>query len=197
MRKIVIATNIAETGITIPDITCVIDSGKHREMRYDEKRQISRLVECFIARSNAKQRRGRAGRVQEGICFHLFTKYRHDSYLDEHPLPEMLRLSLQDLALKLKIMKIKIGTSIENALSQALDPPSAANVQRAIAALVEVKALTSTEEITHLGRHLSKMPLDVHMGKFPPRRYAVQVSRPCAYHCSCAQLKVAFHDAVR
>ncbi|CBQ67989.1 probable DNA/RNA helicase (DEAD/H box family II) [Sporisorium reilianum SRZ2] len=166
VRKIVIATNIAETGITIPDITCVIDSGKHREMRYDEKRQISRLVECFIAKSNAKQRRGRAGRVQEGICFHLFTKYRHDSYLDEHPLPEMLRLSLQDLALKLKIMKIKIGTSIENALSQALDPPSPANVQRAIAALVEVKALTSTEEITHLGRHLSKMPLDVHMGKF-------------------------------
>ncbi|SNX81910.1 probable DNA/RNA helicase (DEAD/H box family II) [Melanopsichium pennsylvanicum] len=166
VRKIVIATNIAETGITIPDITCVIDSGKHREMRYDEKRQISRLVECFIARSNAKQRRGRAGRVQEGICFHLFTKFRHDSYLDEHPLPEMLRLSLQDLALKLKIMKIKIGTSIENALSQALDPPSAANVQRAIAALVEVKALTTTEEITHLGRHLSKMPLDVHMGKF-------------------------------
>ncbi|TKY90802.1 hypothetical protein EX895_000800 [Sporisorium graminicola] len=166
VRKIVIATNIAETGITIPDITCVIDSGKHREMRYDEKRQISRLVECFIARSNAKQRRGRAGRVQEGICFHLFTKYRHDSYLDEHPLPEMLRLSLQDLALKLKIMKIKIGNTIENALSQALDPPSSANVQRAIAALVEVKALTSTEEITHLGRHLSKMPLDVHMGKF-------------------------------
>ena len=166
VRKIVIATNIAETGITIPDITCVIDSGKHREMRYDEKRQISRLVECFIAKSNAKQRRGRAGRVQEGICFHLFTKYRHDSYLDEHPLPEMLRLSLQDLALKLKIMKIKIGHSIENALSQALDPPSPANVQRAIAALVEVKALTSTEEITHLGRHLSKMPLDVHMGKF-------------------------------
>ncbi|SPO21176.1 probable DNA/RNA helicase (DEAD/H box family II) [Ustilago trichophora] len=166
VRKIVIATNIAETGITIPDITCVIDSGKHREMRYDEKRQISRLVECFIAKSNAKQRRGRAGRVQEGICFHLFTKYRHDSYLDEHPLPEMLRLSLQDLALKLKIMKIKIGTSIENALSQALDPPSSANIQRAIAALVEVKALTSTEEITHLGRHLSKMPLDVHMGKF-------------------------------
>lgn len=166
VRKIVIATNIAETGITIPDITCVIDSGKHREMRYDEKRQISRLVECFIAKSNAKQRRGRAGRVQEGICFHLFTKYRHDSYLDEHPLPEMLRLSLQDLALKLKIMKIKIGNSIENALSKALDPPSPANVQRAIAALVEVKALTSSEEITHLGRHLSKMPLDVHMGKF-------------------------------
>ena len=79
IRKIVISTNIAETGVTIPDVTCVIDSGKHREIRYDEKRQISRLVETYIARSNAKQRRGRAGRVQEGLAFHLFTKARHDT----------------------------------------------------------------------------------------------------------------------
>lgn len=78
-----IATNIAETGITIPDITCVIDTGKHREMRFDEKRQISRLVETFIARSNAAQRRGRAGRVQSGLCFHLFTKARHDTKVRE------------------------------------------------------------------------------------------------------------------
>ncbi|KIO31878.1 hypothetical protein M407DRAFT_217155 [Tulasnella calospora MUT 4182] len=109
MRKIVIATNIAETGITIPDVTCVIDSGKHRENRFDEKRQISRLTETFIAKSNAAQRRGRAGRVRDGLCFHLFTKYRHDN---------------------------------------------------------SVQALTFSEEITPMGRLLSKMPIDVHLGKF-------------------------------
>lgn len=81
VRKIVISTNIAETGVTIPDITAVIDTGKHREMRFDEKRQISRLVETFVAQSNAAQRRGRAGRVREGIAFHLFTKHRHDTYV--------------------------------------------------------------------------------------------------------------------
>lgn len=166
VRKIVLSTNIAETGVTIPDVTCVIDSGKHREMRYDEKRKISRLVECFVARSNAKQRRGRAGRVQAGVCFHLFTRARHDTLLEEHPLPEMLRLSLQELALKLKVMRVRIGNSIEHALSQALDPPLAINVQRAVNSLVEVHALTPTEEITPLGRHLSHMPLDVYLGKF-------------------------------
>lgn len=165
VRKIVLSTNIAETGITIPDITCVIDSGKHREMRFDEKRQMSKLLECFIARSNAKQRRGRAGRVQSGICWHLFTKYRHDNLLAEHPIPEMLRLSLQDLSLKLKVMKVQIGKSIEEALSQALDPPSSTNVQRSVTALIDIKALTTTEEITPLGRQLSRLPLDVNMGK--------------------------------
>ncbi|TFK30567.1 pre-mRNA-splicing factor ATP-dependent RNA helicase prp22 [Coprinopsis marcescibilis] len=166
IRKIVIATNIAETGITIPDITCVIDSGKHREMRFDEKRQISRLVESFIAKANAAQRRGRAGRVQRGLCFHLFTKMRHDLQMADNPLPEMMRLSLSDLALKIKIMKVKLGTTIEDVLSRALDPPIAINVQRAISMLVEVRALTPTQEITPLGILLSKLPTDVHLGKF-------------------------------
>ncbi|KAH9486800.1 putative helicase C15C4.05 [Psilocybe cubensis] len=166
IRKIVIATNIAETGITIPDITCVIDTGKHREMRFDEKRQISRLVETFISRSNAAQRRGRAGRVQSGLCFHLFTRIRHETQMAESPLPEMMRLSLSDLALRIKIMKVKLGSSIEDVLARALDPPISINVQRAVSMLIEVRALTPSEEITPMGRLLSKLPTDVHLGKF-------------------------------
>ncbi|KAK4154051.1 P-loop containing nucleoside triphosphate hydrolase protein [Chaetomidium leptoderma] len=163
MRKIVLATNIAETGITIPDVTCVIDTGKHREMRFDERRQLSRLIDCFISRANAKQRRGRAGRVQEGLCFHLFTKYRHDTSMNDQQTPEMLRLSLQDLAIRVKICKIG---GIEDTLSQALDPPSAKNIRRAIDALVDVRALTaSTEELTPLGLQLARLPLDVFLGK--------------------------------
>ncbi|KAK3375580.1 P-loop containing nucleoside triphosphate hydrolase protein [Lasiosphaeria ovina] len=162
-RKIVLATNIAETGITIPDVTCVIDTGKHREMRFDERRQLSRLIDTFISRANAKQRRGRAGRVQEGLCFHLFTKLRHDKYMSEQQTPEMLRLSLQDLAIRVKICKIG---GIEETLGEALDPPSAKNIRRAIDALIDVRALTATtEELTPLGLQLARLPLDVFLGK--------------------------------
>ncbi|KAM3074633.1 hypothetical protein ACMFMG_008061 [Clarireedia jacksonii] len=161
-RKIVLATNIAETGITIPDVTCVIDTGKHREMRFDERRQLSRLLETFISKANAKQRRGRAGRVQEGLCFHLFTKYRHDQLMADQQTPEFLRLSLQDLAIRVKICKLG---GIEETLSEALDPPSAKNIRRAIDALVDVRALTAAEDLTPLGIQLARLPLDVFLGK--------------------------------
>ena len=162
VRKIVLATNIAETGITIPDVTCVIDTGKHREMRFDERRQLSRLIDTFISKANAKQRRGRAGRVQEGLCFHMFTKYRHDKLLSDQQTPEMLRLSLQDLAIRVKICKIG---GIEETLGDALDPPSSKNIRRAIDALVDVRALSASEELTPLGYQLARLPLDVFLGK--------------------------------
>lgn len=162
VRKIVLATNIAETGITIPDVTCVIDTGKHREMRFDERRQLSRLIDTFISRANAKQRRGRAGRVQEGLCFHMFTRYRHDQLMSDQQTPEMLRLSLQDLAIRVKICRIG---GIEETLGQALDAPSAKNIRRAIDALVDVRALTPAEELTPLGFQLARLPLDVFLGK--------------------------------
>ncbi|KAL8817458.1 MAG: hypothetical protein Q9223_003713 [Gallowayella weberi] len=178
--KIVLATNIAETGVTIPDVTCVIDVGKHKEMRFDERRQLSRLIEIFISRANAKQRRGRAGRVQEGICFHLFTKSRYENNMAQDQTPEILRLSLQDLVLRVKICKLG---SIEQTLAEALDPPLAKNIRRAIDALVDVKALTLSEELTPLGRQLAKIPLDVFLGKL--------ILLGCIFKCLDGALTIA------
>lgn len=77
----------------------------------------------------------------------------------------MLRLSLQDLALRIKILKVKVGSNIADGLSKALDPPSPVNVARAVASLVEVKALTPNEDITPMGLLLSRLPVDVHLGE--------------------------------
>ncbi|MCJ1466553.1 hypothetical protein MMC07_005173 [Pseudocyphellaria aurata] len=179
-RKIVLATNIAETGITIPDVTCVVDTGKHKELRFDERRQLSKLIESFISRANAKQRRGRAGRVQNGLCFHLFTKARHDNLMLEEQTPEMLRLSLQDLVLRVKICKLG---DIEQTLSEALDPPSSKNIRRAVDSLIDVKALTPGEELTPLGMQLSRLPLDIFLGKL--------ILLGTIYQCLDAALSIA------
>ncbi|KAF7505198.1 hypothetical protein GJ744_001188 [Endocarpon pusillum] len=161
-RKVVIATNIAETGITIPDVTAVIDSCREKVMRFDERRQLSKLTEAFISRSSARQRRGRAARVQEGLCFHLVTRYRHDNLLAEHHVPEMLRLSLQDPILRIKVWNLG---DIEQTLNEAFDPPTSRNITRAIQLLKDIKALTDTESLTSIGRQLAKLPLDIWLGK--------------------------------
>lgn len=101
----------------------------------------------------------------------------------DHPDPEIMRLSLSDLALRIKIMKIKMGSSIEDVLSQALDPPSPVNIQRAVSALVEVGALTTIQDITPMGRLLSKLPTDVHLGKF--------LLIACAFGCLDPALTIA------
>lgn len=161
-RKIVIATNIAETGITIPDVTAVIDTCKEKVMRFDERRQLSRLTEGFISRSSARQRRGRAARVQEGLCFHLVTRHRHDTQLLEQQVPEMLRLSLQDPMLRIKVWDLG---SIEETLNAAMDPPSRKNVLRAIDKLKDAGALTKNEALTPLGQQIARLPLEVSLAK--------------------------------
>ena len=162
IRKIVIATNIAETGVTIPDITAVIDTGKEKIMRFDERRQVSRLTESFISKASSRQRQGRAARVQEGLCVKLYTRDRFERLMPDHSTPEILRLSLSETILRVKLCALG---SIEASLSEALDPPLPKNVRRAIEALKEDKVLTSSEDLTPMGRQLARLPLDIPLGK--------------------------------
>lgn len=161
-RKIVIATNIAETGITIPDVTAVIDTAKEKIMRFNERRQLSKLSEGFISRSSAKQRRGRAARVQDGLCFHLVTQYRHDNLMLEQQVPEMLRLSLQESIMRIKIWRFG---SVEYTFNQAIEPPPRKTIIRAMDKLKDAGALTNAEELTPLGEQLARLPLDVRLAK--------------------------------
>ncbi|KAK1884286.1 ATP-dependent RNA helicase dhx29 [Dissostichus eleginoides] len=117
VRKIVLSTNIAETGVTIPDVVFVIDTGKTKENKYHESSQMSSLVETFVSKASALQRQGRAGRVRSGFCFRLYPKFRFDSFMD-YSIPEILR-------------KCQYG-SPEEFLSRALDPPQPQSVCNAI-----------------------------------------------------------------
>lgn len=162
VRKIVLATNIAETGITIPDVVFVIDAGKTKENRYRESSQMSSLVETFISKANALQRQGRAGRVREGFCFRLYTKARYDSFID-YSVPEILRVPLEELCLH--IMKCDHG-SPEDFLARALDPPQIQVINNAMNLLRKIGACDINKPIlTPLGQHLAALPVNVKIGK--------------------------------
>ncbi|XP_059313551.1 DExH-box ATP-dependent RNA helicase DExH7, chloroplastic isoform X2 [Lycium ferocissimum] len=162
IRKVIIATNIAETSITIDDVVYVVDCGKHKENRYNPKKKLSSMVEDWISQANARQRRGRAGRVKPGICFCLYTSYRYEKLMRPYQIPEMLRMPLVELCLQIKLLSLG---SIKLFLSMALEPPKDEAIMSAISLLYEVGAVEGDEELTPLGYHLARLPVDVLVGK--------------------------------
>ncbi|XP_036062791.1 ATP-dependent RNA helicase DHX29 isoform X1 [Onychomys torridus] len=161
-RKIVLATNIAETGITIPDVVFVIDTGRTKENKYHESSQMSSLVETFVSKASALQRQGRAGRVRDGFCFRLYTRERFEGFLD-YSVPEILRVPLEELCLH--IMKCDLG-SPEDFLSKALDPPQLQVISNAMNLLRKIGACELSEpRLTPLGQHLAALPVNVKIGK--------------------------------
>ena len=163
VRKIVIATNIAETSITIDDVVYVVDSGKCKENGYDPNTRMQLLLEQWVSRASARQRRGRAGRVQAGRCFRMYTRHVHDTVFEEHTLPEIRRVPLEGLCLQIQLQRMSGG--IAGFLGKALEPPNVESVDTAVAALKRLGALDEREGLTPLGQHLATLPVDVRVGK--------------------------------
>lgn len=161
VRKIVLATNMAETSITINDVVFVVDCGKAKETSYDALNNTPCLLPTWISKASARQRRGRAGRVQSGECYHLYPRCVHDT-LAEYQLPELLRTPLQSLCLQIK--SLQLGSIVEF-LSRALQPPEPLSVQNAVQYLKTIGALDDKENLTNLGRHLSMLPVEPRLGK--------------------------------
>ncbi|ORY71417.1 P-loop containing nucleoside triphosphate hydrolase protein [Pseudomassariella vexata] len=162
VRKIILSTNIGETSITIPDVKHVIDTGKVRETRYDHVKRISALQSTWISKSNAKQRAGRAGRVQDGHYLALYTKARHQS-MRAIGLPELLRSDLQTTCLNIK--SSIPGVDVTEFLAAAIEPPSAASVKEALKNLADLGALTRDHGLTALGKLLASLPVHPALGK--------------------------------
>ncbi|XP_075980638.1 ATP-dependent DNA/RNA helicase DHX36-like [Anticarsia gemmatalis] len=160
-RKIIIATNIAETSITVDDIVYVIDCGKLKYSGLNVEENVSTLLTEWAAQANLRQRRGRAGRCQPGICYHLVTSYRARN-LEERLLPEIQRNPLLEPVLALK--KLRLGTAAE-ALKLLPSPPAERTVTLAVKHLQQCGALDYAEKLTPLGWHLARLPVHPAAGK--------------------------------
>ncbi|KAJ3154408.1 ATP-dependent RNA helicase dhx29 [Geranomyces variabilis] len=178
--KVVMSTNIAETGITIPDVTVVIDTLRAREVQFDRKRNVTRLTEILISKANAMQRRGRAGRVREGVCWHLVTRKQWERLPNYRP-PEMVRVPLEEVCLRVRACRFE--GPVVAILNGCVDAPPEKNIERAVEGLTRLNAFTSDERLTPLGQKLCHLPLDVRLGKM--------LLTACALRCVDPVLTIA------
>lgn len=152
-RKVVLATSIAETSLTIQGVRVVIDSGLSRVPRFEPSSGLTRLATVRVSRSSAEQRRGRAGRVEPGVCYRLWDEEQTRG-LVPHQKPEMLDADLTGLALDLA----RWGARSAEGLA-LLDPPPAGAFAEARAVLTRLGALDAQGALTDHGRRLTRIPL--------------------------------------
>jgi ATP-dependent helicase HrpB len=184
-RKIVLATNIAQTSLTIEGITVVIDSGHHRVALYDPITGMSKLQSRFISEDAATQRAGRAGRVQAGRVYHLWHRSR---ILLKHDTPEILTADLAPLVLELA----RWGTSDPETLTW-LDPPPAVAIDHARALLIRLGALDGAGRITPHGEAMSRYGLHPRLAHMMLRAEAMGL----AYEASLLAVLITEKDIYR
>ena len=152
-RKVVVATNVAETSITIEGIRIVIDSGLARIARYDPNRSIDTLLVERVSRASADQRTGRAGRTAPGTCHRLWTEQEHVARPMQE-LPEILRHDLAEVVLTLKAGGID---DVEN--FQWLEKPNPKSLEQTLALLTDLGAIDSDGKLTGIGKKMVSFPM--------------------------------------
>ncbi len=158
-RRIVLATNVAETSLTVPGIRYVVDAGLARVKRYSYRNKVEQLQIEPIAQSAANQRAGRCGRVADGVCIRL---YEENDYLQRPKFtdPEILRSSLAAVILRMKSLHL---TDVES--FPFIEPPPARAIADGYQLLQELGAVDEANLLTALGRKLAKLPLDPRVGR--------------------------------
>ena len=152
-RKVVLATNIAETSVTVPGVRYVIDCGKAKVKQYRSKIGMESLLVKPISKSAAIQRQGRAGREAPGQCYRLYTEKDYLS-LEHSNTPEILRCDLSQAILTMKARGVRDVTSFP-----LLDPPLREGMEKALMQLFQLGAVSETGEINDMGRQMSQLPL--------------------------------------
>nr|WP_276611324.1 ATP-dependent RNA helicase HrpA [Thioalkalivibrio sp. XN8] len=158
-RRIVLATNVAETSLTVPGIRAVIDSGLARISRYSYRSKIQRLQVEPISQASAWQRRGRCGREAEGVCIRLYAEDDHEAR-PEYTDPEIRRTNLASVILQMETLGL--GSISEFPF---LDPPDRRFVNDGYRLLRELGAVDEQRRVTPLGRRLARLPVDPRLGR--------------------------------
>ncbi len=158
-RKIVVATNIAETSLTIPGIRFVVDSGWARISRYNPRTRTRRLPIEPVSQSSARQRQGRAGRVEAGVCIRL---YSEEDFLARpaYTQPEIQRANLAEVILRMKAFRLGDPETFP-----FLDPPTPAALSAGYHLLHELGAVDADRHLTALGHDLARLPIDPTLGR--------------------------------
>ncbi|GAB3194780.1 ATP-dependent RNA helicase HrpA [Geodermatophilus arenarius] len=158
-RRVVLATNVAETSLTVPGIRYVVDPGTARVSRYSARTKVQRLPIEPISQASARQRSGRCGRVAEGVAIRLYTEDDFDAR-PEYTDPEILRTSLASVLLQMAALDLG---AVED--FPFVDPPDRRAVADGRALLEELGALDDAGRLTETGRALAQLPLDPRLGR--------------------------------
>ena len=153
-RRVVLATNVAETSLTVPGIRSVVDVGLARISRYSPKSKVQRLPIEAVSKASAEQRKGRCGRVAPGVCIRLYG----ESDFEQRPAftdPEILRTNLASVILQMKAFALGDVESFP-----FIDPPDLRQVRDGYQTLIEIGALNEHRQLTETGRMLARMPID-------------------------------------
>ncbi len=158
-RRLILATNVAETSLTIPRIACVVDTGIARVSRWSPGKGVQRLQIEPVSQASARQRKGRCGRVRDGVCVRLY----EETELTERPEftdPEIRRSSLAGVILRMKSLGLP-----EIDEFPFLDPPSPKAISEGYRTLREVNALDQEKNLTDYGRQMARLPVDPRLGR--------------------------------
>eukprot|EP00210_Caulerpa_lentillifera_P006915 g6612.t1 len=159
-RKIVLATNIAETSLTVDGIKYVVDTGLVKQKSYNPRTGMEQLMVTPISKASALQRSGRAGRTAPGKCYRLYTAWSYEHELEENAIPEIQRTNLGNVVLMLKSLGINDLVGFD-----FMDPPPSETLIRALEQLYALGALNDRGELTKLGRRMAEFPLDPMLSK--------------------------------
>ena len=174
LAHVILATNIAESSITLPKLRLVVNFGIYRQLQYDSRRHISCLIKRWCSRASCKQRAGRAGRVFVGTVVHLFTRQFHDVVLPAYDPPEILTAPIAKLVLQAKQVGKKIGRPRpSDFLGRAIEPPSLPQLEAALEDLAILGAIESEPgkdideeaDVTFLGHFSLSLPVDLELSR--------------------------------